>query len=46
MYKANVSGPAVWGISILRLSVLTVYFFHIIDTVDIFQMCIYDHYGA
>ena len=24
------------------------YFFvsHIIETVDIFQMCIYDHYGA
>jgi hypothetical protein len=34
MCKAKVSLPAVWGISILRLSVLTVYFFHIIDTVD------------
>jgi hypothetical protein len=47
MCKAKVSGHAVWGVSILPLIVATVYFFsHIIDTVDIFQMCIYDQYGA
>jgi hypothetical protein len=46
-WKAKVSGHAVWGVSILPLIVAAVYFFsHIIDTLDIFQMCIYDQYGA
>jgi hypothetical protein len=45
MCKAKVSYHAVWGVSILPLIVATVYLFsHIIDRVDIFQMCIYDHY--
>jgi hypothetical protein len=47
MCKAKVSGHAVWGVSIFPLIVATVYFFsNIIDTLDIFQMCIYDHYSA
>jgi hypothetical protein len=47
MCKAKVSGHAVWTVSILPLIVETVYLFpHIIDTVDMFQMYIYDHYGA